>query len=436
MILRTWHTDDVQFREKLDGLMAALSLEADPSVQTVVDEIIADVRARGDAALLDYTERFDGCRLTPATLRVSAEEIAAAVARCPAELLDALRVAAGRVRVFQEATLVAEPDAVTLGGRTMRVRYTPVDSAAVYVAGASASLASSVLMTAVPARVAGVPRIVMSTPPRPDGTVSDDRLAAAHIAGVDEVYRLGGAPALAALAWGTESVQPVDFVAGPSNMYWTLAKKKAFGQVGIDMLAGPSEVVIIADSSADAQCVAADLLAQAEHAPGSAILLTDDAALADAVAAAVEQQIPTLSRGAAAGECLAQYGAAIVCRSMDECIDLANKLATEHLQVMTRDADCVAARVRHAGAIFVGRWTPVAMGDYIAGPSHVLPTARTARFAGPLSANDFRKRSSIICYNQDALAEDAAAVQCMAEAEGLPAHAASVRRRLANDNDK
>jgi histidinol dehydrogenase len=435
MTLRTWRTDDAQFREKLHGLMAALSLEGDPSVQTVVDEIIADVRARGDAALLDYTERFDGCRLTPGTLRVSQQEIDEAVERCPTELLDALRTAAERVRTFQEATLVPTPDAVTLGGRTMRVRYTPVDSAAIYVAGASASLASSVLMTAVPARVAGVARVVMSTPPRPDGTVSDDRLAAAQIAGVDEVYRLGGAPAMAALAWGTESVQPVDFVAGPSNMYWTLAKKVAFGQVGIDMLAGPSEVIIIADSSADAQCVAADLLAQAEHAPGSAVLLTDDAALAGAVVAAVDEQIPTLSRGEAARDCLARYGVAIVCRSIDECIELANEMATEHLQIVTRDADVVAERIRHAGAIFVGRWTPVAVGDYIAGPSHVLPTARTARFAGPLSANDFRKRSSVICYNREALAEDADAVQRMAEAEGLSAHAASVRRRIENDND-
>jgi histidinol dehydrogenase len=435
MTLRTWSTDDARFREKFSGLMAALSLEGDPSVQTVVDEIIADVRARGDAALLDYTERFDGCRLTPGTLRVSQQEIDEAVERCPAELLDALRTAAERVRTFQQATLVPTPDAVTLGGRTMRVRYTPVDSAAIYVAGASASLASSVLMTAVPARVAGVPRVVMSTPPRPDGTVSDDRLAAAHIAGVDEVYRLGGAPAMAALAWGTESVQPVDFVAGPSNMYWTLAKKVAFGQVGIDMLAGPSEVIIIADSSADAQCVAADLLAQAEHAPGSAVLLTDDAALASGVVAAVDEQIPTLSRGESARDCLARYGVAIVCRSIDECIELANEMAAEHLQIVTREADVVAERIRHAGAIFVGRWTPVAVGDYIAGPSHVLPTARTARFAGPLSANDFRKRSSVICYNREALVEDADAVQRMAEAEGLSAHAASVRRRLENDND-
>jgi histidinol dehydrogenase len=305
----------------------------------------------------------------------------------------------------------------------------PVESAAVYVPGAAASLASSVLMTAVPARVAGVRRVVMATPARPDGSVPDDRLVAAHLAGVDEVYRLGGAYAIGALAYGTESVQRVDFIVGPGNVYVNLAKKHVFGQVGIEMLAGPSEVAIIADSSADAQCVAADMLAQAEHNPGSAVLLTDDESFARATLAAIEEQLARLPRAEAARSCLAEYGAAVVCRSLDECIDLANELAPEHLQVMTRDADSVVGRIRHAAAVFVGPWTPVAVGDYVAGPSHTLPTSHTARFASGLSANDFLRQVAVVRYDRAALAKDAPTIARLARTEGLEGHARSVEAR-------
>ena len=439
MILPLLNTQDGDFADAFRALVARLRIEEGLRVpgedsfatpQETVRLIIEDVRMRGDAALLDYTARFDGCSLTPAQLTVSSEEIDAAVGRCSEEFLRALGKAAERIRRFQEATLVAPPADVIDGGRRLGVRYTPLDSAAIYVPGGSAPLASSVLMAAVPARVAGVARVAMATPPRSDGTISDDRLAAASIAGIEEVYRIGGAQAIAALAYGTDSVRAVDFIAGPGNLYTTLAKKEVFGTVGIETLPGPSEVVIIADAAAEARHVAADLLAQAEHAPGSAMLLTDDAPFAQAVLGAIEEQLAELTRAAAARAGLRHYGAAIVCASLDECVELTNRLAPEHVQVMTENAEDVAARVRHAGAIFLGPWTPVAVGDYIAGPSHVLPTSTTARFSSGLSANDFRKRTSIICYDRAALAEDAADVTRLAEAEGLDAHRASIRRRL------
>lgn len=434
--LPVWKTDDKDFRAKFsallrtlkEGLPAAGSREGEPPEQAV-RRILEDVQARGDEALLDYTERFDRCRLTADELRVSSGEIEEAVARCTEDYLDALRLSAERIRRFQESVLLRDPEPLAEGGRTLRLRYRPVDSAGICVPGAAASLASTVLMAAVPAKVAGVERVAMVSPPRPDGSISDDRLAAAHVAGVDEVYRLGSAWAVGALAYGTQSVPPVDFIAGPGNIYVTLAKKMVFGQVGIEMLPGPSEVVIIADGSAEAEYVAADLLAQAEHDPASAVLLTDDAGLADRVCRAVEDQLTDLPRAEAARTCLARYGAAITCDSMDECVDLANELAPEHLQVLTRDPEGIAKGVRHAAAILLGPWSPVAVGDYVAGPSHILPTATTARFSSGLSANDFLKRSSLIGYDRRALADDAPTIGCMARAEGLEGHARSVEVR-------
>jgi histidinol dehydrogenase len=438
-MLPLWRTSDAGFRAAFAVLMGRLSLseglraagaaDREPP-EEAVRRIVEDVRKRGDAALVEHTERLDRCRLTPAEFRVTPDEIAQGVARCPQEFLSALRLAAERIRRFQQAVLLRDPKPVRERGRVLSLRYRPVDSAGVYIPGGTASLASTVLMAAVPARVAGVRRVVMATPPRPDGTVSDDRLAAAQIAGVDEVYRLGGACAIAALAYGTESVPRVDFIAGPGNIYVTLAKKLVYGQVGIEMLPGPSEVVIIADGSASPAYVAADMLAQAEHNPGSSILLTDSAELAAAVCRAAQEQSASLARGDAARSCMERYGAAIVCRSLDECVDLANEIAPEHLEVHTEEPDGIADRVRHAAAIFIGPWSPVAVGDYVAGPSHILPTSGTARFSSGLCANDFLKRTSVIRYSRKALTEDAPALGQMARAEGLDGHAQSVERRL------
>jgi histidinol dehydrogenase len=436
--LPVWKTDDADFRPKFKALVSRLRLEQglrapgsaeQEPPEEAVRRIIDDVRKRGDAALLEYTERFDRCRLTARDLRISADQVEAAVARCPGALLDALRLSAERIRKFQQSILLHDPEPLRGSGRTLDLRYRPVDSACVYIPGGTASLASTVLMAAVPAKVAGVKRVAMTTPPRPDASVSDDRLAAAAIAGVDEVYRIGSAWAIAAFAYGTESVRAVDFVAGPGNIYVTLAKKQVFGQVGIEMLAGPSEVVIIADGSAEAVYVAADLLAQAEHDPGSALLLTDDEPLAVRVAKTVEAQLAALPRADAARECLSRYGAAIVCGSMDECVELANELAPEHLEVLAQEPEAIADRVRHAAAIFLGPWSPVAVGDYVAGPSHILPTSGTARFSSGLWANDFLKRSSVIRYDRQALSADAPAITRMARAEGLDGHARSVEVR-------
>jgi histidinol dehydrogenase len=434
-----WKTAAPEFPSQLSALLKRLSLEeglraaesrTGEAPEAVVRRIIEDVRRRGDAALVEYARRFDGCRLTPETLRVSDQEVEAALERCPADLLTAIELAAERIRRFQEATLARQPKPVSDRGRLLRVRCRPVDSAGLCVPGAAASLASTVLMCAVPAKVAGVRRIAMVTPPAADGSVSDDRLAAARVAGVDEVYRISGAQAVAALAYGTQSVPPVDFIAGPGNVYVALAKKLVFGQVGIEALPGPSEVVVIADRTADPSNLAADLISQAEHDPGCSILLSDEEELLEQVRRAIEEQLAGLPRAEAARDCLAAYGALIACRSLAECVELANRIAPEHLEVQTAEPERVAEEIRHAGAIFLGPWSPVAVGDYLAGPSHVLPTGRTARFSSGLSANDFLKRSSLIRYDRQALAEDASALARLARAEGLEGHARSVEARL------
>jgi histidinol dehydrogenase len=388
------------------------------------------VRVDGDTALLDFTKRFDGCSLSADELRVSDEEIQTAESDISRELLDALHFAAERIRRFQSETLPQAPTPLKVDGRTLQMRYTPVDSAGIYVPGGTASLASSVLMNAIPASVAGVEHIVMVTPPAEDGGVSPDRLAAAKIAGVDEVYRAGGAQAVAALAYGTETIPAVDMIAGPGNIYVALAKAIVFGQVGIDMIGGPSEVLIIADDSARPAWVAADMIAQAEHNPGSAVLLTPSKQLANSVNEHLENQLQDLPKGDAARDCLKNYGAVMRVESMDECIRLANELATEHLEIITENAECVRDRIRHAGAIFVGPFTPVPVGDYVAGPSHVLPTGATARFSSGLSAVDFLKRSSVISYDRGSLRDDASRLCTLAETEGLHGHSRSVKMRL------
>jgi histidinol dehydrogenase len=433
-----WKTTDRGFRAAFarlrrrltvdEGLQAAGQDGRDPL--GAVRRIMADVRDRGDEAVLQYTTEFHGCTLSADQLKVRREEVEQAVSRCPAEMLESLRLAADRVRRFQEATLIKAPPPVQDGGRTLSIRYRPVDSAGVYAPGSAASLASSVLMTAIPARVSGVPRLVFATPPRPDGTVSDDRLVAAHLAEVDEIYKLGGAYAVAALAYGTRTVQPVDMIAGPGNIYGILAQKEAFGRVGVTILPGPSEVAIIADETANADWVAADLISQSEHNPGSSVLLTDSLELAEAVAAAAATRLRSLPRSDETAACLKDYGALIVAADLSECIALADELASEHVQIVTRDPTAVSDRLRHAGAVFVGPWSPVPLGDYIAGPSHVLPTGSCARFFSGLSANDFLRRSSVICYDRQALAADAEHVGRLARWEGLEGHALAVEARL------
>ncbi len=438
MLLTVWRTDEADFASRFDALRNRMSLEeglrsageqgAEPPARTV-QRIMDDVRERGDEALIELTRRLDGCELTPERLRVSDEEVQAALQECPPDLMNALELAAERVRAFQQSILLSDPPPLCLEGRELRIRYTPVDSAGLCVPGGVASLASSAIMAAVPAQVAGVERVVMVTPPRPDGSVTCDRLVAAHLAGVDEVYRIGGAQAVAALTYGTQSVPAVDFIAGPGNIYTTLAKREAFGRVGIEMLPGPSEIVIIADSSANPDYCAADLLSQAEHNPGCGILLTSDADLAGEVAQAVERQVTSLPRAEQARHCVRRYCAAMVAGSLEECVTLANRLAPEHLEVMTRDPERTAQGIRHAGAIFLGEWSPEPVGDYVAGPSHILPTGGTARFSSGLSCNDFLKRSSVLKYERHALEEDAPAILSIALAEELEGHARSVSIR-------
>ena len=430
------NTSESEFEDEFNALQERRALaqgmetEKQQSVRETVQSIVDDVRRRGDEAVLEYTERFDDVRLAPDRVRVSGAEIEAAAQATPAPLLGAMEKAAERIQQFQEAILLDDPPPVEDDGLSLRLRYGPVDAAGICVPGGAAPLASTVLMTVIPARVAGVERIVMITKPGHQGTVSPERLAAARIAGVTEIYRVSGAQAVGALAYGTGSIDPVDMIAGPGNEYVTMAKKAVFGTVGIDMLAGPSEVAVMADNGAPAAWVAAELLAQAEHHLGSAILVTDSETLAREAAERLEEQLPDLPRREEAENCLMELGALIVTNDREECARIVDRIAPEHLVIMTRDAEDDARNIRHAGAIFLGNYTPVAAGDYIAGPSHCLPTGCTARFAGGLTANHFLKNSSLVRMSRGALSADADAICRLAEAEQLAAHARSVRTRL------
>jgi histidinol dehydrogenase len=405
--------------------------ETTSRVDAAVAGIIADVRARGDAALLDLTARFD--RWTPAgaaALRVTREEIDAADAAIAPELRAALNLAAERIEAFHRAQLPRDLEYTDAAGLTLGMRWGALDAVGIYVPGGKAAYPSSVLMNAIPARAAGVGRIAMVVP-TPDGALNPLVLAAAKRAGVTEVFRVGGAQAVAALAWGTASIAPVDRIVGPGNAYVAEAKRQVFGRVGIDSIAGPSEVVVIADAGNDPRHVAVDLLAQAEHDESAqSILITPDAALADAVAAAVAAELRHLPRAAIAGESWARHGAIIVVRDLDEAAALTNRLAPEHLQLMVEDPRALLAQVRHAGAAFLGRFCPEAVGDYVAGPNHVLPTGRTARFASGLSVFDFLKRTTWVEADAAALAAVGPAAVALGEAEGLTAHARSVALRL------
>jgi histidinol dehydrogenase len=406
--------------------------ETTERVEATVAAIIADVRARGDAALLDLTARHDGhAQADAAALRVTAAEIEAAAAAVPAPLAAALDAAATRIERFHAAQRPADLVLPDPAGLTLSMRWTALDAVGLYVPGGKAAYPSSVLMNAIPARVAGVGRIAMVVP-MPGGTANPLVLAAARRAGVTEIWRVGGAQAVAALAWGTATIAPVDRIVGPGNAYVAAAKRMVFGRVGIDSIAGPSEVVVLADAANDPAHVAMDLLAQAEHDEAAqAILITDDAAFADAVAAAVETALATLPRAAIAGESWRRHGAVIRVRDWDEAVALTDRLAPEHLQIMTAAPAALFARIRHAGAAFLGRWSPEALGDYVAGPNHVLPTGRTARFASGLSVHDFLKRTTWVEATAAGLRAIGPAAVALAEAEGLDAHAASVALRLA-----
>jgi histidinol dehydrogenase len=404
--------------------------ETTSRVDGVVADIIAEVRKRGDAALIDYTQRFDDLSLTPETLRVTTAEIDSACAKIAPDLLAALDLAATRIEAFHRAQLPVDLQMHDDAGVTMGMRWTPLDAVGLYVPGGKAAYPSSVLMNALPARVAGIGRIAMVVP-TPGGVLNPLVLAAARRAGVTEIFRVGGAQAVAALAFGTATIKPVDRIVGPGNAYVAEAKRQVFGRVGIDGVAGPSEVVVLADAANDPRIVAIDLLAQAEHDEAAqSILITDSEPFAQAVAQEVATELTTLPRAAIAGASWRDHGAIIVVRDWDEAASLTNRLAPEHLQIMVPDPAALFSQIPHAGAAFLGRFSPEALGDYIAGPNHVLPTGRTARFASGLSVFDFIKRTTWIEASQAALTEIGPAGVMLAEAEGLTAHARSLAMRL------
>ncbi|MBX0316094.1 histidinol dehydrogenase [Planococcus glaciei] len=393
-----------------------------------VKEIIRNVRMNGDAALLEYTEKWDGVKLE--TIRVGPDEMKEAVDRFEPQLLQDLSEAAGNIRDYHENQKQQGYKNIKDDGSYVAQRVTAIGSAGLYVPGGTAAYPSSVLMNVIPAQVAGVGRIVLISPPGKDGKLSDGVLAAAHILGIEEVYKAGGAQAIAALAYGTESIQAVDKITGPGNVFVALAKREVFGDVAIDMIAGPSEITVIADDTAFADEVAADLLSQAEHDPmATAVLLTTSQQLADAVSLEVERQLETLPRQAIAGKAIRDYGMIYIGKTMGDLIDAANELAPEHLEIMAADAEALSEKIQNAGAIFIGRYSSEPIGDYFAGTNHVLPTNSTARFSSALSVYDFVKRTSVVYYSEQAWQQNEAKIARLARLEGLEGHARAVESR-------
>ena len=413
-------------------LVAIENRTESPKLQEVrftVDSIIERVKREGDKALRDYTERFDGVAINE--LRVPPEALERAWQLTPAPLQQALQLANERILAFHLQQLPNNLEINGPYGETLKRRWRPVHRAGLYVPGGRASYPSTVLMNAIPALVAGVKQRVMVTPPGADGEINQTVLAAAHLAGIDEIYRIGGAQAIAALAFGTESIAQVDVITGPGNLYVTLAKKAVFGRVGIDSLAGPSEVLIIADDSADPVLVAADLLAQAEHDPlAAAILLTTSPQLAQAVPLEVERQLENHPRKELTSASIRDWGLVVLCNSIEEAAELSDRFAPEHLELQVKDPEALADRIQQAGAIFLGKYTPEAAGDYLAGPNHTLPTSGTARFSGALSVETFMHHTSLIGFNQRALQATGPAIMELAASEGLHSHRESVRLRL------
>ncbi len=417
------------FAERFAGFLA-MKREVSADIEAATRAIVDDVARRGDAALIEATRKFDRLELDAARLRVTPEEIDAAVKICDAKTLDALKFARDRIEVFHQRQLPKDDRFTDALGVELGWRWSSIESVGLYVPGGTAAYPSSVLMNAVPASVAGVARVVMVVP-SPDGKLNPLVLAAAHLGGVSEIYRVGGAQAVAALAYGTATIKPVAKIVGPGNAYVAAAKRLVFGKVGIDMIAGPSEVLVIADRTGNAGWIAADLLAQAEHdVNAQSILITDDAALAEEVERAVESQLVTLPRAEIARAAWNEFGAIILVGNLDQAVALSDAIAAEHLEIMTSDPESLAAKIRNAGAIFLGAHTPEAIGDYVGGSNHVLPTARSARFSSGLGVLDFMKRTSILKCGRDQLRLLGPAAMTLGKAEGLDAHARSVGLRL------
>lgn len=417
------------FESNFAALLGAKREDA-PDVDDAVAAIIADVRKRGDAALINLTARFDRVSLTSDTLQFTDAEITAAVAAVSDQDLAALKLAADRIREYHARQMPRDESWTDSVGATLGWRWTPVGAAGLYVPGGLASYPSSLLMNAIPAKVAGVERLAV-TVPTPDGVVNPLVMAAARIAGVDEIYRVGGAQAIAALAYGTETIEPVDKITGPGNAYVAAAKRRVFGRVGIDMIAGPSEILVIADGDNDPDWIALDLLSQAEHDESAqSILITTDPAFGRSVANAVERQLETLERRTIAGASWREFGAVITVPDLEAAARLCDRIAPEHLELCVSDPEALADRIAHAGAIFLGPWTPEAIGDYIGGPNHVLPTARSARFSSGLSVLDFLKRTTLAKMSPDALRAIGPGAERLAASESLQAHGLSVTARL------
>ena len=428
------NTQDVDFEKNFTALLSA-KREDSPDVDSSVARIIADVQQRGDAAVLDLTEKYDGVALRAEQLQISAAEIEAACAQVGAKERSALELAAARITAYHERQKPEDAYWTDSTGAELGWRWTPISAAGLYVPGGLASYPSSVLMNAIPAKVAGVSRLSVVVP-CPGGILNPLVLLACKIAGVDEVYRIGGAQAIAALAYGTQTIAPVDKITGPGNAYVAAAKRRVFGKVGIDMIAGPSEILVIADAENDPNWIALDLLSQAEHdANAQSILITDDPEFAVAVADAVENQLKTLERREIAAASWRDFGVIITVSSLREAVVLSDRIAPEHLELCVADPKALSAQITHAGAIFLGGWTPEAIGDYIGGPNHVLPTARSARFSSGLSVMDFLKRTTLAMMRPEALRAIGPAAEILATSESLQAHALSVTARLRKLND-
>ena len=427
------NTQDADFDTRFAALLE-MKREDAPDVDTIVADIIADVRARGDDAVLELTTKFDRLTLTPDTMAFSAVEIADAIEQVPAAERAALELAATRIRAYHERQRPEDARWTDTTGAELGWRWGPVSAAGLYVPGGLASYPSSVLMNAIPAAVAGVERLVICAP-TPDGVVNPLVLLAAQLSGVDTVYRIGGAQAIAAMAYGTQTIAPVDKITGPGNAFVAAAKRRVFGKVGIDMIAGPSEILVIADADNDPDWIATDLLSQAEHDESAqSILITDSAAFGQAVAEAVTKQLETLPRAHIAGPSWRDFGAIVVTETMDQAVTLSDRIAPEHLELCVADPEALFAQITHAGAVFLGQWTPEAIGDYIGGPNHVLPTARSARFSSGLNVLDFMKRTTVARMTPEALKAIGPAAEVLAASEGLGAHGASVAARLARLN--
>ncbi|SHH84572.1 histidinol dehydrogenase [Marivita hallyeonensis] len=422
-------TTDADFEQRFSAVLAA-KREDSPDVDDVVSGIIADVRARGDVAVLELTAKFDRMQIDADQIRLSDAEIDAEIAKVSDEEQHALELAAERIRAYHTRQMPSDEMWTDPDGATLGWRWTPVSAAGLYVPGGLASYPSSVLMNAVPAKVAGVERLAMVVP-TPDGIINPLVMMAARVAGVDEVYRIGGAQAVAALAYGTETIAPVDKITGPGNAFVAAAKRRVFGKVGIDMIAGPSEILVIADGDNDADWIALDLMSQAEHDESAqSLLITTDAAFGQAVADAVTVRLETLERREIAGASWRDFGAIITVRDLDEAARLCDRIAPEHLELCVADPEALSDKITHAGAIFLGQWTPEAIGDYVGGPNHVLPTARSARFSSGLSVLDFLKRTTLAKMSPEALRAIGPAAEVLATSESLEAHGLSVTARL------